>query len=323
VQVQDRGVIPLSQLNIGDYVQVASPTTITTYSQVYGFGHYDPDTTTEFIQIMTLEEDKYNPNNMTWGENKNNYYYYTNRLEISARHLVFTSLSSSSSGQQQQRVGVQMALEIQVNDSLLNAQYQPQRVVTIRTVQRQGIYAPLTQSGDILVSGIHASNFIQMLYPTKQKRRNVSYNNQTNYEKNEPPVNYHQLGQLYILPYQFYCTMLHTSSTCQDEVYDNGYSTYVSSLIQLGNWIHSYDDTNKGSTLLLTSIVYYGSIPLVHWMNFMMMIVTSSSSSSFRIVSTTSNSEYYFSSTFLIILSTILWFFLSRRYNSSSKHFYL
>ena len=51
------------------------------------------------------------------------------------------------------------ASQIKVGDVLLGEI----RVSKVRLVKRRGVFAPITESGDIVVSGIHASSYIAVL----------------------------------------------------------------------------------------------------------------------------------------------------------------
>ena len=70
-------------------------------------------------------------------------------LEISPRHLLFIDSNSSK---------VIPASDVKVGDFLSGKE-----VISIDPVNRVGVCAPLTQSGDIIVSGIRASNYVVMI----------------------------------------------------------------------------------------------------------------------------------------------------------------
>jgi hypothetical protein len=48
IQIQRIGYVPIHQLCIGDYVKSSE----NKFTQVYGFGHFDPNQDCTFLQIM-------------------------------------------------------------------------------------------------------------------------------------------------------------------------------------------------------------------------------------------------------------------------------
>eukprot|EP00547_Thalassionema_nitzschioides_P011086 CAMPEP_0194260622 /NCGR_PEP_ID=MMETSP0158-20130606/45602_1 /TAXON_ID=33649 /ORGANISM="Thalassionema nitzschioides, Strain L26-B" /LENGTH=886 /DNA_ID=CAMNT_0039000717 /DNA_START=39 /DNA_END=2698 /DNA_ORIENTATION=- len=127
VQVRDKGAVTLSDLSLGDMVQVAADGR---FEAVYSFGHKAPDMSAAFLQIST-------------GSSRT-------PLEISADHMVLLG-----SGRQ---VPASM---IKKGDYLVSPTSPENVVVTsVKTVQRKGVFAPFTPSGTIVVNDIVASNYI-------------------------------------------------------------------------------------------------------------------------------------------------------------------
>jgi Hint module len=195
VQVQGVGDVNISQVQIGDYVQTGNNGHFT---QVYGFGHYDPDWEATFQQIILKDEDK--------GVD------HFPSLEITSQHLVFVERN-------------QKQYTIPASDIVVGDQLGGRRVQWIQSVTRRGVYAPLTQSGEIVVSGIRASNYIQVL---------------------DVPLVWDQHVYAHALfgPQRWFCYYFLT--TCQKETYLNGYGwlAYVtvgigSSVNHLG-WLASF-----------------------------------------------------------------------------------
>jgi Hint module len=91
------------------------------YSQDYGFGCYDPNLETNFLQIYLEGKNK------TDGIHK--------RQFIPASNVVVGDLVNKG-----------------------------EKVRSISDVKRRGVYSPLSPSGDIVVSGIHASNYVNVLH---------------------------------------------------------------------------------------------------------------------------------------------------------------
>jgi hypothetical protein len=95
-------------------------------SRVYSFSHINKNTETKFLQIHMEHCDM--------------------PLEISPDHLIYV-------GGKPVR-----AADVQVGNFLHG-----HRVSHITTVQRHGVYAPVTFSGDIMVNGVLASTYVSML----------------------------------------------------------------------------------------------------------------------------------------------------------------
>ena len=123
----------MKDLKIGDKVLCNN----TDFSEVIAFLHYQP---TEIAVYLTLDTEQ------------------GSSITISANHLVFTAISPESSSMKVQPL---LAGEIKEGDSLIvcDEQNQPatSQVTKIHTVQKQGVYAPLTRSGVIVVDGVMAS----------------------------------------------------------------------------------------------------------------------------------------------------------------------
>lgn len=141
VEVLHKGPKPMKDLQRGDQILTKSGY----YESVYAFGHYDVTTKAQFLQIYTTQQNS----NYT---NMNN----IAPLEITGEHLIYL---------QGKRNPVR-ADSIKVGDILVSQQPQPQdtpAVITkISTIERIGLYAPLTQSGNLIVNGLKTSAYISL-----------------------------------------------------------------------------------------------------------------------------------------------------------------
>ncbi|CAB9511247.1 expressed unknown protein [Seminavis robusta] len=129
--VEQPGQAPtkMTELKIGDKILTAN----NEYQPIYAFAHNDATTYTEFLQIHT-----------TSGNNP---------LEITSQHLVYV----------QGKDAPVTAGSIKVGDTLTEAGQGGAAVVTkIDTVQRHGIYAPLTPDGTLVVDGIASSCYVSL-----------------------------------------------------------------------------------------------------------------------------------------------------------------
>lgn len=125
VEVQGKGLVTMDELQIGDVVRDSEDS----FSRVYSFGHIDRAMVSGFVQIFADNDTV---------------------LETTDSHLLFL---------QGAQPAVVRAKEIKVGDMLLGGQ----KVTDIKTVWRTGVYAPLTYSGKIVVSGVAASNYVALL----------------------------------------------------------------------------------------------------------------------------------------------------------------
>jgi Hint module len=122
----------MDELRIGDHVEVedSSKNGSPRYSRVISFSHFDPKSEANYLQIYTTPDEEGVP------------------LEISEDHMVMMGSRST------RRAG-----DLRVGDTLSNGH----SVRRIDTVQRRGLYAPLTEAGTIVVSGVQASSYVALL----------------------------------------------------------------------------------------------------------------------------------------------------------------
>lgn len=120
VIVEGKGETPLHKLEIGDYVQTPSKK----FSRVYSFLHHDDDRRAQFLRIHTLAE--------------------TIPLEVTASHMLFSGND------------VVRASDVKVGDVLNEGK----TVRMIELVDSNGLYAPVTESGELIVSGIGVSSYV-------------------------------------------------------------------------------------------------------------------------------------------------------------------
>jgi Hint module len=175
VEVKGVGEVAMSQLKIGDYVK----TNNNDFTQVYGFGHYDHDLETDFIQIIlegTLSVE-YPP------------------TEVTSHHLVFVERNNKQ-------------YTIPAGDVIIGDTLNGKRVQMIQSISRRGVYAPLTQSGEIMVNGIRASNYINVL------DFSILWDQ-------------HVYAHAFFFPQRLFCRYF--LDTCTNETYVNGYGllTYI------------------------------------------------------------------------------------------------
>jgi Hint module len=197
VQVKDDGEILMNQLRIGDYIKAGNGKE---YTQVYGFGHYDESAPVDFLRIEFFPDEDISKNNTI-----------SIPLEITSSHLVFVKRNDKQNNSQLMTIP---ASNIVVGDTLSG-----RKVKSILPLLRYGVYSPLTQSGDMMVSGIHVSNYVDII---------------TNNNIND--WNQHVLGHAMFFPQRLYCSMY--INRCQNEKYIQGYGILAYVIVRIGSMIN-------------------------------------------------------------------------------------
>jgi len=189
VDIQGLGVKRMDQVRIGNAVLQADGT----YSKVYSFGHYHPTIKTNYLQVLTASMDKNFP------------------LEISADHLIYTQ-----DGDTKAKILVP-ASDLNVEDYLVTQQG-PSKIVSLSIVQREGAYAPLTTTGNLMVNGVVASNYVSREWLKSRVSGDTL----------------HSLQHGSIIPYRLFCYWF----GCDQESYDEttGFSPWVLAWFRLEQW---------------------------------------------------------------------------------------
>mmetsp|Transcript_27104 Transcript_27104/g.45180 ORF Transcript_27104/g.45180 Transcript_27104/m.45180 type:complete len:551 (+) Transcript_27104:90-1742(+) len=131
VHVQDKGLVRIDTLVIGDLVQVANDR----FEPVYSFGHKNPSYKYNFLEIATSDSN-------------------STPLVISPDHMIATPND-----------GFVPAVHLEVGEFVLGgADGSKVQILAIKDVKAQGAFAPFTPSGTLIVNGILASSFIAVEY---------------------------------------------------------------------------------------------------------------------------------------------------------------
>lgn len=179
----------MDSLEIGDCILSSDGTC----SKVYSFGHYAPTAKTNYLQVLTDSMDKNHP------------------LEISQEHLIYVHDDSTN------KTRVLPAKELAVGDHLVTEKgHSPIR--SIHMVQRQGAYAPLTVTGDIIVNGVLASNYVSRDWLPNMASGQML----------------HLLQHGAVLPYRMFCSLV----SCKNETYNEltGFSPWVNFWFGVEQW---------------------------------------------------------------------------------------
>ena len=134
----------MHQINPGDEVLAITPGGSTIFSEVLTFLHYEPKTFATYMTIQTMSG---------------------TLLNISSNHLVFSVTPDVTTFKSK----AVMASCVKPRDYILeikspSSQVQSTQVTSINTVRKQGVYAPMTQCGTIVVDSSVASCYAS--YPS-------------------------------------------------------------------------------------------------------------------------------------------------------------
>merc|ERR1712157_377672 len=183
------------------------------------FGHYDDEISADFLQIKTSAK---------------------STLEISAEHMVFVK-------QQGESTKAIPASSVKTGDVLVTSDENETTVSKIKTVVRNGAYAPFTDSGDIVVSDVLSSNYISMM-PEEDVFMGVDMQ---------------WIAHTFKAPHRFVCSL--NFAICENETYTNGLSNWIYGPYHIGRWLVQQHTTVKfaGTALLVGMLSLVGPGALV------------------------------------------------------------
>lgn len=214
VAVQGKGDTRMDELQVGDRVLTGDGT----YSKVYTFSHKDGLAEVSYLQILTESMDKRHP------------------LEITGMHLLYVF------DQKDSKKKLKFAQEVKVGDFLVASHTASQsRVVSIRSINRRGLYTPITSSGNIVVNRVLTSCYTSLGFLDAYFSEHML----------------HWLSHGGMVPYRLFCA----ASSCQGETYDarRGYNPWVYFLFEIQRILTS----SAHSLLLKLSIALVGATPLL------------------------------------------------------------
>jgi len=200
VQHLNGDVLMMTDLAIGDHILTGSGE----YEEVYVFGHQHATKDATFFQIHSSKQ--------------------KNPLEVTGEHLIFLHGESSPV----------RAASVQIGD-VLHTLNGGSAVTNIKTVQRKGIYAPLTVGGTLVVDGVVASSYVTFRSIKEGKSHLVSD---------------HEIIHFALSPYRLLCQGV-SSHFCADQSYSNedGMPYYAHYGLELLAWIFDSSDNIVGSSL--------------------------------------------------------------------------
>ncbi|CAB9496665.1 expressed unknown protein [Seminavis robusta] len=202
LHVEQPQTTKMVELKIGDMVLTAN----NRYQPIYAFAHNDATTATKFLQI-------HNTNNK-------------NPLEATGQHLVYVQGEDAPV----------TAKSIKVGDTLPQAQAGHGQggaaiVTKIDTVQRHGIYAPLTQDGTLVVDGIASSCYIS-LQPNGNPKTMELQGHSTSM------LSHHNVAHMLMTLPRLVCMGGINPRMCQT-YNNNGVALFVQMAFDLAHWFHA------------------------------------------------------------------------------------
>jgi hypothetical protein len=196
-------MIPMSSLQVGDMIKTSDDR----FSRVVSFLHDDPDADMDYIQIYTDGSDQ--------------------PLEVSHDHFLYKNVTPNKQ--------VILAQDVQVGDMLDGAG--SGKVTHIQTVKCQGLYAPVTENGTILVSGVSASCYVHFMDGVASTIQIYA-------------------SHAALSPLRLACA--YDFGICQNERHEDGYTNNLSWLIRFGLQLSQWSGWMQQLVVLVSSPVLMG-----------------------------------------------------------------
>mmetsp|Transcript_8841 Transcript_8841/g.14704 ORF Transcript_8841/g.14704 Transcript_8841/m.14704 type:complete len:336 (+) Transcript_8841:128-1135(+) len=205
-------VVSMKDIQIGDSVRASNGK----YERVYSFGHYSPTVWgDDYVELSVGPNQKLtlSPDHMVWTTNKNG-------------EGMFVAAS-----------------QVQVGDDLL---WNNEEAFTVQEIQQgvtaQGLLAPFTPSGTIVVDGFLASTFIDSVK-----------------DQNIPPFlgSSQWIAHSFEFPHRLACHYnVFGGAFCATETYtEEGLSNWVAAPFELGQWVLKQNDMIRYGLLTLFGLL--------------------------------------------------------------------
>ena len=219
VEVEGVGPVQLKDAKIGQKVLVAA----NTYEPIYSFGHSEESATVNLLKIITDSG---------------------SAVKLSADHMIFV----------ESRGSIPAAL-VQVGDKVVvttaTTATRTAAVESIKTVTSDGIYAPFTPSGKIVVDGVLASSFVALNGVPAVSIGGINFSHQW-------------LTHSFEFPHRVVC---HYLGSCPLETYNTstGISTWADKPKNLGLWFLGQNALVRGvlGALLVSVFVLFNIMEFI------------------------------------------------------------
>jgi len=218
VEVQGKGMVPMNSIKVGDYVRVFRSSSRSSssginaennkgaddrdYSRVFSLAHLDHNFEANFLQLHYDAHTEGNGAKLLNEAHK--------PLEITGRHMVYV-VGKGVIRADEVKVGDELQLNLHLDTS---SDENPKRISKmmalvneIGSVKRKGVYAPITESGDLIVSGVRASSYYAFL-------------------DGVPSNAQHALTHLFFAPHRLLCSN-YDFGLCENEMHTDGYTNWA------------------------------------------------------------------------------------------------
>ena len=225
----------MDSLQIGDYVRVDNTgNKQNDFSMVYSFAHYETSKPTQFVQIkwsVDNQDDTSTSDSPVAHEPSTTF-----ALEVTTNHYIHTIDPVSK-----KRVTVP-AGELNVGDSIIvtlpmsttmngtHTEQETTQVVPISSIDRSaryGAYAPLTVTGNIVVSNVMASSFVALIDFQKDDI-SVWMEQQQNW-----------MSQIFMAPLRIFCQWNTDYCKTNESYTEDGVATWAVGLVQAVTWMNA------------------------------------------------------------------------------------
>lgn len=188
VEVENRGHVLMSQLHVGDRVLTSSAEGVKIYEPIYAFGHHHETFEATFIKLIAESG--------RW-------------LELTVAHLLHIKGKAHPV----------RADSVQIGDRLVSSDGKSMPVTRIKEIRRKGIFAPLTESGTLVVNDIQASSYVSLQENADEFVQLGSIN---------MPLSQADISHLWMAPLRTLCTLSNQSlQMCHATNEDTGMSPWV------------------------------------------------------------------------------------------------
>ena len=243
VTVAGKGPVRMRDLQVGDSVLTASPNqnqNLNQYQPVYAFGHYLPDKWFQFVQLQLQLQGQ------GQHDNKNN---KVSVLEMTGNHLVFTKDSKHPI----------RADSLKVGDVIQTSNGQTATVMRTRTVRKQGLYAPMTPDGTLVVNdNLQVSSYIAF-----GKHPKYHYHNLLVF------FSHHDYAHMGLAPFRLGCQWFNNNNNnnrfCSHQYNEDGIPFYPELAIRVNLWLQQQWEQGKvlAPTLVFLAVVLLTGLCLV------------------------------------------------------------
>lgn len=226
VNVLHRGRVMMSELKLGDMVQVS--TTDVRYEPIYSFGHKADDASAEFLQISTTSTS-------------------SKPLEISSDHMIAIEEGGRFVPASMVKKGDRLLTTTTTSNSSDNNDTVV--VTNIKTITRKGVYAPFTKSGTIVVNDILASNYIA--YQDSEYFQIGSIMMTT-------PFSYQFMAHSFNSIHRLVLLVLGKETETQETYTDQGVSHWVDVPHRMLKWVLQEEEEQSNMTTTIVSTILIG-----------------------------------------------------------------